>query len=168
MNQFLFVYGTLHPDRAPNEIKCIVERMVPLAQGAVAGTLHNLGEYPGLTLSETKQQVRGTIFVLPDDPAVLAQLDHYESCLPNDPANSLFISSGLPTHSTPMAGSPSASPTINPPSAKPTSPTGNLYLCAAALLPLGTDPFWSASHKPWTSQKAWSGIDIPADHAISN
>jgi hypothetical protein len=47
--------------------------------------------------------------------------------------------------------------------------TGSLYLCSAALLPLGlssADQFWSAPRQPWTSQKIWNGEDIPADHAI--
>jgi hypothetical protein len=47
--------------------------------------------------------------------------------------------------------------------------TGSLYLCAVGLLPLGLssrDPFWSAPPQPWTSQKIWSGKDIPADHAL--
>lgn len=49
--------------------------------------------------------------------------------------------------------------------------TGSLYLCAAAWLPLGLPPrdaFWSAPPQPWTAQKAWSGEDIPADHAIAD
>lgn len=48
--------------------------------------------------------------------------------------------------------------------------TGSLYLCSAAWLPLGlssTDEFWSAPAQPWTQQKAWSGIDLKTDHAIS-
>lgn len=47
--------------------------------------------------------------------------------------------------------------------------TGSLYLCSAAWLPLGlpaSDEFWSAPPLPWTAKKAWSGIDIPTDHAI--
>jgi hypothetical protein len=47
--------------------------------------------------------------------------------------------------------------------------TGSCYLCSAAWLPLGlpaTDVFWSAPAQPWTAQKAWSGVDIPTDHAI--
>jgi hypothetical protein len=47
--------------------------------------------------------------------------------------------------------------------------TGSLYLCSAGLLPLGlppADPFWAAPPAPWTSQKAWAGVDIPTDHAI--
>ena len=47
--------------------------------------------------------------------------------------------------------------------------TGSLYLCTAAFLPLGleaTDRFWSGPATPWTQAKAWSGVDIPADHAL--
>jgi hypothetical protein len=47
--------------------------------------------------------------------------------------------------------------------------TGSLYLCSAALLPLGLPPadaFWSDPPARWTSQLIWSGVSIPADHAI--
>ena len=47
--------------------------------------------------------------------------------------------------------------------------TGSLYLCSVGLLPLGlpgSDPFWSSPPQPWTSQRIWSGQDIPADHAL--
>ena len=47
--------------------------------------------------------------------------------------------------------------------------TGSLYLCTEIFLPLGlpdTDEFWSAPPLPWTSVKAWSGQDIPADHSL--
>ncbi|HQR35094.1 MAG TPA: DUF2264 domain-containing protein [Blastocatellia bacterium] len=46
--------------------------------------------------------------------------------------------------------------------------TGSLYLCAAGLLPLGLpseDEFWNAAPQDWTARKAWSGINLPADHA---
>ncbi len=49
--------------------------------------------------------------------------------------------------------------------------TGSCYLCSAAWLPLGlpaTDEFWSAPAEPWTAQKAWSGVNLKADHAISD
>ena len=48
--------------------------------------------------------------------------------------------------------------------------TGSLYLCTAALLPLGLPPddaFWSAPPAPWTSQQIWSGQPLPADHALA-
>ena len=46
--------------------------------------------------------------------------------------------------------------------------TGSLYLCTAGLLPLGLPPadgFWSAPATRWTSQKLWTGENLPADHA---
>src|SRR5438270_2555127 len=50
--------------------------------------------------------------------------------------------------------------------------TGSLYLCAAALLPLGlppADPLWSAPAAPWTSQRIWCGdSSLTPDHAISD
>ena len=49
--------------------------------------------------------------------------------------------------------------------------TGSLYLCSAGLLPLGLPPadeFWSAPAAKWTSQKLWSGENLPADHAIGD
>jgi hypothetical protein len=47
--------------------------------------------------------------------------------------------------------------------------TGSLYLCSAALLPLGlkpSDPFWSAPAEDWTARRLWRGEDAPADHAL--
>jgi hypothetical protein len=47
--------------------------------------------------------------------------------------------------------------------------TGSLYLCTEIFLPLGlpdTDAFWSAPPEPWTAVKAWSGQDLPPDHAL--
>jgi hypothetical protein len=47
--------------------------------------------------------------------------------------------------------------------------TGSLYLCTFAFLPLGLPPadeFWSAPRQDRTAALAWSGVDLPADHAI--
>lgn len=47
--------------------------------------------------------------------------------------------------------------------------TGSLYLCAEILLPLGlpeSDVFWSSPPAAWTAKKAWSGLEIPNDHAL--
>ena len=49
--------------------------------------------------------------------------------------------------------------------------TGSLYLCSAALLPLGLpqdDAFWSGPPAKTTWEKAWSGVNIPADKALRN
>lgn len=47
--------------------------------------------------------------------------------------------------------------------------TGSVYLCAAGLLPLGlppSAPFWAEPPAPWTSQKAWGGVDMGCDYAL--
>jgi hypothetical protein len=47
--------------------------------------------------------------------------------------------------------------------------TGSLYLCSAALLPLGlapSDPFWSNPSEDWTGKRLWRGEDAPPDHAL--
>ncbi len=47
--------------------------------------------------------------------------------------------------------------------------TGSLYLCSVAFLPLGLpadDPFWREPSSPTTWEKTWSGVDLPADHAL--
>ncbi|MCX6944509.1 MAG: DUF2264 domain-containing protein, partial [Opitutales bacterium] len=49
--------------------------------------------------------------------------------------------------------------------------TGSLYLCSTALLPLGlpaTDPFWTDPDVPTTWERAWSGQNLPADHALGD
>jgi hypothetical protein len=51
MPETLFVYGTLHPDRAPAEIRSVARRLIPLGPATILGTLHNFGEYPALILN---------------------------------------------------------------------------------------------------------------------
>ncbi|GGZ27956.1 hypothetical protein GCM10007049_21060 [Echinicola pacifica] len=48
--------------------------------------------------------------------------------------------------------------------------TGSLYLCTLGFLPLGlpeTHAFWTNEAEDWTAKKAWAGVTVPADHAIS-
>jgi gamma-glutamylcyclotransferase (GGCT)/AIG2-like uncharacterized protein YtfP len=92
MPQHLFVYGTLHPDRAPAEIAPAVRRLTLIGPGTTRGTLYNLGDYPGVVIHPGRNdEVSGTVFALPDDPQVLASLDRYEDYRPTDPTGSLFI-----------------------------------------------------------------------------
>jgi len=47
--------------------------------------------------------------------------------------------------------------------------TGSLYLCLLAFHPLGLprdDAFWNEPKADWTQRRAWSGRDLPADHAL--
>ena len=49
--------------------------------------------------------------------------------------------------------------------------TGSLYLCTAAMLPLGlpaNDPFWSEPAARTTWEKTWSGENLPVDHALKS
>ncbi|GAB3659107.1 DUF2264 domain-containing protein [Echinicola sediminis] len=48
--------------------------------------------------------------------------------------------------------------------------TGSLYLCTLGFLPLGLPAdhaFWTSPDEDWTAKKAWAGVSIKADHAIS-
>lgn len=47
--------------------------------------------------------------------------------------------------------------------------TGSCYLCTFIFLPLGLpadNPFWTSPAEQWSSQKAWSGQPVVADHSI--
>jgi gamma-glutamylcyclotransferase (GGCT)/AIG2-like uncharacterized protein YtfP len=93
MPHHLFVYGTLHPDRAPAEIAHAVRHLRFIGPATMRGTRYDLGEYPGVIIihPDREDQVHGTVFALPDDPAILAALDTYEDYSPSDPARSLFV-----------------------------------------------------------------------------
>lgn len=88
----LFVYGTLHPERAPAEIRPVVRRLRLIGPATIVGRLHDLGAYPGLTL-DGEQTVPGHVFALPGDPGVLAALDAYEGFDPESAERSLFLRS---------------------------------------------------------------------------
>lgn len=87
---YLFIYGTLHPDRAPDEIAEAARRLQPFGPAALRGRVYNLGDYPGLVLDPAGGLVQGEVFILPDEPT-LAQLDAYEDFRPDDREGSLFL-----------------------------------------------------------------------------
>jgi gamma-glutamylcyclotransferase (GGCT)/AIG2-like uncharacterized protein YtfP len=90
----LFVYGTLNPDRAPEEIASVVKKLRPLGRGTIRGKLYDLGDYPAVVVDGDRgDKVPGSVFALPDDPETLASLDEYEEFTPSDPQNSLFVRS---------------------------------------------------------------------------
>lgn len=86
----LFIYGTLHPERAPREIAPIAHRLTPIGPATICARLYNLGAYPGAILDPAAPPISGELFTVPD-AATLAALDAYEDYRPADPANSLFI-----------------------------------------------------------------------------
>jgi gamma-glutamylcyclotransferase (GGCT)/AIG2-like uncharacterized protein YtfP len=92
MPEYLFTYGTLQPGHAPAAIASAAERLRPIGEGHVRGTLYDFGRYPGAILgSDSGRKIFGTVYELPDDPAVLQRLDDYEECIPDAPALSEYL-----------------------------------------------------------------------------
>ena len=91
MSEHLFLYGTLLPEHAPAELARVVSRLHPVGGGSIGGVLYDLGNYPGAVLNSwSRKRIYGTVFRLPDDPAVLNELDVYEGFEPTFPERSLF------------------------------------------------------------------------------
>ena len=86
----LFLYGTLHPDRAPAEIAPVARRLKPIGRGTIRARLYNLGEYPGAILDPVGPEVPGEVFLVPD-ATTLSALDAYEGYRPGSPTDSLFL-----------------------------------------------------------------------------
>jgi gamma-glutamylcyclotransferase (GGCT)/AIG2-like uncharacterized protein YtfP len=99
MPDLLFIYGTLHPDRAPAAIASTARLLKPFGvennRATIQARIYDLGAYPGAILSDAPSEtLTGELFILPDGPdaaAILARLDDYEDFRPTDPANSLFL-----------------------------------------------------------------------------
>jgi len=91
----IFIYGTLHPDRAPAAIAATAGRLRPLGRAMIQGRRYELGEYPGAVLSDDPAEiVSGEVFLMPkvqEAAEVLARLDAYEDYRPDDLENSLFL-----------------------------------------------------------------------------
>jgi gamma-glutamylcyclotransferase (GGCT)/AIG2-like uncharacterized protein YtfP len=90
MPTLLFIYGTLHPDRAPREIAAAARRLTHVSPAVIRGRLYGLGEYPGAILDPTGPAIQGELFTVPD-AATLAALDSYEDFRPADLDNSLYL-----------------------------------------------------------------------------
>jgi gamma-glutamylcyclotransferase (GGCT)/AIG2-like uncharacterized protein YtfP len=90
-NDRLFVYGTLHPDRAPSEIAGVVARMTPVGRGTIRGMRYELGSFPAVVFDHRRAGlVEGEVFLLPEDPEALPRLDRYEDYDPENLPSSLF------------------------------------------------------------------------------
>lgn len=92
MKEYLFLYGTLLPEYAPDEIASKVQRLRCVGSASVRGRLYDLGQYPGAILdASTGTRIYGQLFVLPPDQTVLRALDAYEGFEPDDIESSLFV-----------------------------------------------------------------------------
>jgi gamma-glutamylcyclotransferase (GGCT)/AIG2-like uncharacterized protein YtfP len=92
MSSYVFLYGTLLPGHAPEEIAPAVRKLRRLGEGTVHGVLYDLGKYPGAVLDKSAgARIHGTVFELPDDEALLSALDAYEDFAPGNEQASLFV-----------------------------------------------------------------------------
>jgi len=92
VSQYIFIYGTLRPGLAPDEIARVVENLKAMGEGSARGVLYNLGEYPGAVLDATADsRIYGSVFELPKDADVLRELDRYEGFNPDNKSDSLFV-----------------------------------------------------------------------------
>lgn len=92
MTEYVFLYGTLLPEHAPEEIKAVVAKLRPYARGSVRGVLFDFGDYPGAVLDpRSDKNIFGTVFRLPKNSSVLDELDEYEGFHRSALHNSLFI-----------------------------------------------------------------------------
>jgi gamma-glutamylcyclotransferase (GGCT)/AIG2-like uncharacterized protein YtfP len=93
--QYLFCYGTLLRDHAPQSVAALCRRLPRLAAASVRGALYDLGSYPGMLLVEAEGEgdddacVRGEIVVVQSSSDWL-RLDTYEGYDDAHPQRSLF------------------------------------------------------------------------------
>ena len=91
MCHHLFVYGTLRPGCAPEEVAHAAAKLLPVGEASVAGELYDLGHFPGAILSNDPQRrISGLVFRLPEDDGVLRALDEYEEFFPVAPETCQF------------------------------------------------------------------------------
>src|SRR5215213_11570847 len=90
MNQYLFIYGTLIPDIAPDEISGAAQKLEYVGEGFVYGKLYDLGDYPAAVLNGNSK-IFGRIYKLPDDENILPELDEYEGYNPQNLSESLYL-----------------------------------------------------------------------------
>jgi gamma-glutamylcyclotransferase (GGCT)/AIG2-like uncharacterized protein YtfP len=97
MTEYLFSYGTLLPEHAPQDVAWVIEKLRRMGEGYICGKLYDLGDYPGAVLDPTaSQRVFGIVFRLPNDFDSLRALDRYEEFYPESPDKSLFVRKHCP------------------------------------------------------------------------
>lgn len=85
MPDHLFVYGTLRAESEHPMARRLLSGAKLIGKGSASGILYDLGNYPGATFASTdKSGVIGDVFVLPEDAALLAELDAYEGTAKED------------------------------------------------------------------------------------
>ena len=92
MTEYLFLYGTLLPERAPDELASVVRRFRSVGHGHIRGRLYDFGDFPGAILDPSSgATIQGQLVQLPPGRALLRLLDRYEEFNPSKPKASLFV-----------------------------------------------------------------------------
>ena len=92
MTEYLFLYGTLKPNKAAGDIAETVQRLRPLGPATVPGRLYDFGDYPGAVIDQSaRTSIKGELCELPSDGSTLKSLDEYEEFNTADRKNSLFV-----------------------------------------------------------------------------
>jgi gamma-glutamylcyclotransferase (GGCT)/AIG2-like uncharacterized protein YtfP len=88
-DELIFVYGTLHPDRAPVEIVHVARRLELVGEGTIAALKYQFRHYSAIVL-DAAGEVAGHVFRVPE-AALWADLDAYERYHPMSHDTSLFL-----------------------------------------------------------------------------
>lgn len=85
----LFLYGTLMTGEPGHRELRLAKRLVLIGRDRIAGTLYDLGDYPGLILSGSGI-VQGELFAAPDS-GLLGEIDAFELYDPFDREASEYL-----------------------------------------------------------------------------
>jgi gamma-glutamylcyclotransferase (GGCT)/AIG2-like uncharacterized protein YtfP len=91
VHEYIFVYGTLLPQYAPEDLQSAVHALRYVGDGMVYGWLYDMGDFPALVLHPDAPDAFGTVFALPTEGHVLARFDKYEEFYSDNVAASLFV-----------------------------------------------------------------------------
>jgi gamma-glutamylcyclotransferase (GGCT)/AIG2-like uncharacterized protein YtfP len=92
MREYLFLYGTLLPEKAPDDLASVVRRFRPVGRGQIRGRLYDFGDFPGAILDPSSgAMIQGQLVQLPADRSLLRVLDKYEEFDRSRPKASLFV-----------------------------------------------------------------------------
>ena len=80
---YLFVYGTLRQASQAPMSQVLASHSEYLDEGIINGKLFDVGDYPAVTVSGTRNdRVLGEVFKI-NNPSLLKELDKYEGCSEN-------------------------------------------------------------------------------------
>lgn len=91
MSEHLFVYGTLMRSSRHPMARKLEAGAAYLGGARYNGRLYRVTHYPAVTAStDPEEWVFGDVYTL-RDPALLAELDRYEGCGPDDPEPTQYL-----------------------------------------------------------------------------